>query len=98
MRLRLAGQGSVGRRKGPPGDLYAFVTVQPHPELRRDGKTIYAEVSVRHRFCVPSVAAAASASVLTSKVPARCRAVAASFVAALHTRLHCMTAAIRRTR
>jgi len=38
--LRLAGQGSPGRRGGPPGDLLVTVRVEPHPELVRDGSDI----------------------------------------------------------
>jgi molecular chaperone DnaJ len=46
MRLRLNSQGSAGRNGGPPGDLFVFVSVRPHPELQREGMTIYSEVSV----------------------------------------------------
>jgi molecular chaperone DnaJ len=46
MRLRLNSQGSAGRNGGPAGDLFVFVSVRPHPELQREGMTIYSEVSV----------------------------------------------------
>jgi molecular chaperone DnaJ len=36
-RLRLSGEGNAGRRDGRPGDLYAFISVAPHEQFRRDG-------------------------------------------------------------
>ncbi|MDX1581215.1 MAG: molecular chaperone DnaJ, partial [Alphaproteobacteria bacterium] len=30
-RIRLAHEGEAGRRGGPPGDLYLFISVKPHP-------------------------------------------------------------------
>lgn len=45
-RIRLAGEGEAGERGGPPGDLYVFVTVRPHPFFRRDGRDIYCEVPI----------------------------------------------------
>jgi molecular chaperone DnaJ len=36
-RLRLTGEGNAGRRDGRPGDLYAFISVTPHEQFRRDG-------------------------------------------------------------
>jgi molecular chaperone DnaJ len=50
IRLRLTKQGSAGRYGGPPGDLFVGVSVRPHPELRREGMTIYSDVSVRYRL------------------------------------------------
>ena len=47
MRLRIVGEGSAGRKNGPPGDLYVMMSVKPHPELRREGQEIYSDVSVR---------------------------------------------------
>jgi molecular chaperone DnaJ len=47
MRLRISDEGSVGRKGGPPGDLYVMMSVKAHPELKRDGQTIYSDVSVR---------------------------------------------------
>jgi len=47
-RLRVAGEGNAGQRGGPPGDLYVFLTVQPHPQLRRDGTTIHSEVTLSY--------------------------------------------------
>jgi hypothetical protein len=46
-RLRVAGEGNAGRRGGPPGDLYVYISVSPHPELRREGMTVFSDVSVR---------------------------------------------------
>jgi hypothetical protein len=46
-RLRVRGEGNVGRRGGEPGDLYVFISVKPHPAgLRREGTTIHSEVDV----------------------------------------------------
>jgi molecular chaperone DnaJ len=47
-RLRVAGEGNAGQRGGPEGDLYVFLTVQPHPQLRRDGTTIHSEVTLNY--------------------------------------------------
>lgn len=46
-RLRVSSEGNAGRRGGPPGDLYVAVGVKDHPELRREGMTIYSDVTVR---------------------------------------------------
>jgi hypothetical protein len=46
-RLRVSREGNAGRRGGPPGDLYVCVNVKDHPELRREGMTIFSDVSVR---------------------------------------------------
>lgn len=45
-RLRVRGEGNAGRRGGPPGDLYVFVSVKDHPQLRRDGTTVHSDVEV----------------------------------------------------
>ncbi len=47
-RLRVGQEGNAGQRGGPAGDLYVFLTVQPHPHLRRDGVTIHSEVSLNY--------------------------------------------------
>lgn len=44
--LRIAGEGEVGPRGGPPGDLYVTVRVKPHPTLQRDGADIRSTVAV----------------------------------------------------
>ncbi|MCS6986986.1 MAG: molecular chaperone DnaJ [Sphingomonadaceae bacterium] len=43
-RIRLAGEGEAGPRGAPPGDLYIFVHLKPHPFWKRDGTTLYAQV------------------------------------------------------
>lgn len=45
-RIRLAGEGEAGERGGPPGDLYVFVTVRPHPFFKREGRDIHCEVPI----------------------------------------------------
>ncbi|MBS0385078.1 MAG: molecular chaperone DnaJ [Proteobacteria bacterium] len=40
-RIRLAGEGDAGARGGPPGDLYLFLSVKPHPLFERDGPDLY---------------------------------------------------------
>lgn len=46
-RLRVRGEGNVGRRGGEPGDLYVFISVKPHPAgLRREGTTIHSDVDI----------------------------------------------------
>jgi molecular chaperone DnaJ len=40
-RLRVPGAGNAGNKGGPPGDLYAFITVEPHPLFNRDGANLY---------------------------------------------------------
>ena len=39
-RLRMSGEGEGGRRGGPAGDLYIFLTVEPHPVFRREGNDV----------------------------------------------------------
>lgn len=46
-RIRLNGEGEAGDRGGPPGDLYIFLSVQPHPFFRREGADIFCRVPVR---------------------------------------------------
>ncbi len=36
-RIRLAGEGEAGLRGAPPGDLYIFLSVQPHRFFEREG-------------------------------------------------------------
>lgn len=40
-RLRVAGAGDAGLKGSPPGDLYVFITVDPHPLFNRDGSNLY---------------------------------------------------------
>ena len=47
-RLRVRGEGNSGRRGGEAGDLYVYITIKDHPELRRDGITIHSDVEVSY--------------------------------------------------
>ncbi|MEB3266514.1 MAG: molecular chaperone DnaJ [Cyanobacteriota bacterium] len=47
-RLRVANEGNAGQRGGAPGDLYVFLSVQAHPQLRREGTTIHSEVALNY--------------------------------------------------
>lgn len=40
-RIRLSGEGDMGGRGGPPGDLYLFLSVKPHSLFERDGPDLY---------------------------------------------------------
>ena len=44
MRLRLSGYGDAGEGGGPPGDLYVFITVEPHEFFERQGDDIVIEL------------------------------------------------------
>jgi molecular chaperone DnaJ len=44
MRIRLGGQGDAGSFGGPPGDLYVYVNVDPHPVFQRDGDDVIIEL------------------------------------------------------
>jgi DnaJ-class molecular chaperone len=46
MTLRLRGQGQPGMGGGPPGDALIEITVEPHPQFRRDGKNVLVDVPV----------------------------------------------------
>ncbi len=45
-RLRLAGQGLASSNHGPAGDLYVRIEVEEHPTFRRDGRNLFADVTV----------------------------------------------------
>ncbi|MGI6129509.1 MAG: molecular chaperone DnaJ [bacterium] len=45
-RLRLAGEGALGVRGGPPGDLYVFITVKPHKIFERQRDNLYTKISI----------------------------------------------------
>jgi molecular chaperone DnaJ len=45
-RIRLAGEGEPGARNGPRGDLYIFLSVQPHDLFERDGLDLLCTVPV----------------------------------------------------
>jgi molecular chaperone DnaJ len=40
-RLRVAGAGDAGIKGAVPGDLYVFITVEPHQYFNRDGDNLY---------------------------------------------------------
>lgn len=45
-RIRLSGEGEAGLRGGPNGDLYIFLSLQPHPFFQRDGADLYCRVPI----------------------------------------------------
>ena len=45
-RIRLSGKGEAGLRGGQAGDLYIFISVDPHPILDRDGADIMTRIPV----------------------------------------------------
>jgi molecular chaperone DnaJ len=40
MRLKMSGYGDAGADGGPPGDLYVFITVEPHHLFEREGNDL----------------------------------------------------------
>ncbi len=45
-RIRLAGEGESGVRGGPPGDLYVFLSLKPHPFFQREAANLHCRVPV----------------------------------------------------
>src|SRR6202034_1886335 len=45
-RIRLAGEGEAGLRGSAPGDLYIFLSVQPHRLFLRDGANVHCRVPI----------------------------------------------------
>lgn len=45
-RLRVAGAGDAGSKGASPGDLYVFITVEPHPLFNRDGNNLYHRLKI----------------------------------------------------
>ncbi len=45
-RIRLAGEGEAGMRGAPAGDLYIFLSIQPHRLFQRDGADVYCRVPI----------------------------------------------------
>lgn len=45
-RIRLNGKGEAGPNGAPPGDLYIFVHVKPHPVFQREATTLFTRVPV----------------------------------------------------
>jgi len=46
-RIRLAGEGEAGLRGAPAGDLYIFLSVQPHRLFQREGADLYCQVPIQ---------------------------------------------------
>lgn len=46
MRLKLSGHGDAGPGGGPPGDLYVFITVEPHKLFEREGDDIILDLPI----------------------------------------------------
>ncbi len=62
MRLKMSGYGDAGAGGGPAGDLYVFITVEPHPVFQREGNDIlldlpisFTEAAIGCKKEVPSV-------------------------------------------
>ncbi len=47
-KLRVSGEGNVGLKGGPPGDLYVFIKVKKDLKLRREGITIYSDIIISY--------------------------------------------------
>jgi molecular chaperone DnaJ len=45
-RIRIAGSGEAGTHGGPPGDLYAYLTIAPHRLFKRNGRDTFVNVPV----------------------------------------------------
>lgn len=45
-RLRLRGEGEQGQNGGPNGDLYVFISVDPHEFFERNGDDIYCRIPI----------------------------------------------------
>ncbi len=45
-RMRVSGEGEVGKRGGPKGDLYVFITVKHHNTYERDGAELFVETPI----------------------------------------------------
>ncbi len=45
-RIRLAGEGEAGLHGGPTGDLYIFLSIEPHDFFQRDSADLYCRVPV----------------------------------------------------
>jgi len=45
-RIRLAGEGEPGERRGPAGNLYVVLHIKPHQYFRRDENNVFLELSI----------------------------------------------------
>lgn len=46
MRLKMSGYGDAGEGGGPPGDLYVFITVEPHEIFQREGNDLILDLPI----------------------------------------------------
>lgn len=46
MRLKMSGHGDAGENGGPPGDLYVFISVEPHDIFEREGNDILLDLPI----------------------------------------------------
>lgn len=46
-RIRLSGEGESGLRGGPAGDLYIFLSIEPHEFFKREGADIHCRIPIR---------------------------------------------------
>lgn len=46
MRLKMNGYGDAGEAGGPPGDLYVYIEVEPHPSFQRDGDNVLIDLPI----------------------------------------------------
>jgi molecular chaperone DnaJ len=46
MRLKMNGYGDAGQAGGPPGDLYVFITVEPHEIFEREGNDVLIDLPI----------------------------------------------------
>ncbi|MDO4719474.1 MAG: molecular chaperone DnaJ [Peptostreptococcaceae bacterium] len=44
--VRLSGEGQLGSKGGPRGDLQVILTVKPHPLFKREGNTVYMDMPI----------------------------------------------------
>lgn len=45
-RIRLGGEGEAGMRGGPAGDLYIFLSIEPHAFFQREGADLYCRAPI----------------------------------------------------
>ena len=81
--------------QGEPGDLYVFISVKPHPELRREGVTIHSGAAAGWcRRCIllrPGTSACCMPCVHVAepRPPRRCPCRCGDFVRGCHPGHHC---------
>lgn len=47
-RLRVRGEGNAGRRGGESGDMYVYINVKEHAEMKREGNNIHSDAEVSY--------------------------------------------------